>query len=95
MNTKEFIAQQLAKPFEERCIPDSLYVRGYMASAILPALTQSEFPPTITSCFNNDFFYERQCRFIGASDDLYPNIIIPREEFFTHNREYYPEDQDT
>ena len=89
MNTKEFVAMQLGKPFRERRIPDALYIRTRNFRAILSELTAGRKPENAGFCFDNGFMYENYERYIGAFSTLYPNVIITEEECQrAHNRLY-------
>lgn len=80
MTTHEFIKMQLAKPFEERRIPDSLYIRNVTFHEKLFALTTGRTAESAGSCFNNKFMYEHFTRYLGSFHVLYPNIVITEEE---------------
>lgn len=80
MNTKEFVAMQLAKPFKERLIPDSLYIRGYTFSTTLLDLTAGQAPESAGFCFGNDFMYEDFTRYLGSLYLLYTNVVITEKE---------------
>ena len=85
MNTKEFVNNELAKPFKERRIPDSLYIRNNTHHMTLFELSAGRMPPNAGFCFSNHFMYEDFTRYIGAMHSLYPNVVITEEEC----REYY------
>ena len=80
MNTKEFVAMQLAKPFKERRIPDSLYIRDNTFRETLLELTKGRAPESAGFCFGNSFMYENFTRYICAMHSLYPNVVITEEE---------------
>lgn len=80
MNTKEFVAMQLAKPFKERLIPDSLYIRNHIFPTTLLDLTAGQAPGSASFCFRNDFMYENFTRYLGSLYMLYPNVVITEEE---------------
>ena len=80
MNTKEFVAMQLAKPFKERRIPDSLYIRKNTFRITLLELSAGQAPQQAGFCFGNNFMYENFTRYIGALYMLYPNIVITEGE---------------
>ena len=80
MNTREFVAMQLGKPFVERRIPDALYIRTRNLTAILHYLTEGRQPENAGFCFDNGFMYENYERYIDAYNSLYPNVIITEEE---------------
>lgn len=80
MNTKEFVNNELAKPFKERRIPDSLYIRNSTFRVTLSELRRGEEPTSGGFCFGNNFMYENFTRYIGAMHNLYPNVVITEEE---------------
>lgn len=86
MNTKEFVAMQMAKPFKKRRIPDSLYIRNNTFRLTLRALTEGEQPENAGFCFSNGFMYENYTRYIGALHSLYPNVIITEGVCRAYNR---------
>ena len=85
MNTKEFVDLQLAKPFTERRIPDSSFIRNYTHPRTLVDLLEGEEPETAGYCFDNDFIYEPYTRYLDAFTYLYPNVIITEEECRAHS----------
>lgn len=85
MNTREFVEMQLAKPFKERRIPDSLFIRNSSFRTILFALTEGRQPEHAGLCFDKDFMYEGHTRYINALHRLYPNIVITKEECLEHS----------
>ena len=85
MNTKEFVNMQMAKPFKQRYIPDSLYIRNNTHRMTLLALSAGQVPNNAGFCFGNNFMYDNFTRYIGAMHSLYPNVVITEEEC----REYY------
>lgn len=80
MNTKEFVDNELAKPFKERRIPDSLYIRDNTFRATLHELRAGRASESAGFCFGNSFMYENFTRYLGAMHALYPNVIITEEE---------------
>ena len=80
MNTKEFVNNELAKPFKERRIPDSLYLRDHTFRATLHELRAGRAPDNAGFCFGNSFMYENFTRYLSAMHSLYPNAIITEEE---------------
>lgn len=86
MNTAEFVAMQLAKPFPKRRIPDSLYFRNSHFPTVLLDLTEGRQPEHASLCFDNNYMYEGYTRYIGAFHSLYPNVIITEEECLEYNR---------
>lgn len=80
MNTKEFVNNESAKPFKERRIPDSLYIRQNTFRATLHELRAGQAPEAAGFCFVNSFMYENFTRYIGAMQNLYPNVVITEEE---------------
>lgn len=85
MNTKEFVAMQLAKPFKNRRIPDAVYIRNNTFRSALFELTRGQQPENAGFCFDNRFMYEGYVRYIGAYHSLYPNILITEEECRAHS----------
>ena len=79
MTTHEFIKMQLAKPFKERRIPDSLYIRNVTFRETLLELTKGRVAESAGACFNNKFMYEHFTRYLGSPHTLYPNIVITKE----------------
>ena len=80
MNTKEFVAMQLAKPFKERRIPDSLYIRNATFRETLLELTKGRAPESAGFCFSYNFMYEHFTRYLSSLHMLYPNVVITEEE---------------
>lgn len=80
MNTKEFVAMQLAKPFKERRIPDSFYIRNVIFHETLLALTTGRAAESAGSCFDNKFMYEHFTRYLSSFHILYPNVVITEKE---------------
>ena len=80
MTTHEFIKMQLAKPFKERRIPDSFYIRNVTFRETLLELTKGRAPESAGPCFNNKFMYEHFTRYLDSFHVLYPNVIITEEE---------------
>lgn len=85
MNTKEFVAMQLAKPFTERRIPDARFIHDYTHPRTLVDLLQGEEPENGGFCFDNEFMYEDYNRYIGAFNRLYPNVVITEKECREHS----------
>lgn len=85
MNTKEFVDMQLAKPFKERRIPDSLFIRECTHPRTLVDLLEGGEPENGGFCFDNDFMYEGYVRYRDAPHRLYPNIVITKEECLEHS----------
>lgn len=79
MNTKEFVYMQLAKPFRERRIPDSLYIRNNTFRETLRDLTKGRASESAGFCFNHNFMYENFTRYLSSFHMLYPNIVITEE----------------
>ena len=79
MNTKEFVNNELAKPFKQRRIPDSLYIRHNTFRTTLAELRRGQAPEQAGFCFGNSFMYENFTRYIGALYMLYPNVVITEE----------------
>ena len=79
MNTKEFVAMQLAKPFKERRIPDSLYIHSVTFRETLHELTKGRASESAGSCFSYNFMYEHFTRYLSSFHMLYPNIVITEE----------------
>lgn len=80
MTTHEFVKMQLAKPFKERHIPDSLYIRIRTFRSTLHYLGEGRQPENAGLCFQNDFMYEHFTRFLDSFCMLYPNVVITKEE---------------
>ena len=80
MTTHEFIKMQLAKPFEERRIPDSFYIRNVTFRETLLELTKGQAPESAGFCFSYNFMYEHFTRYLSSFHVLYPNVIITEEE---------------
>lgn len=85
MTTKEFVAMQLAKPFTERRIPDSSFIRNYTHPRTLVDLIQGEEPENGGFCFDNYFMYEHYNRYLGSFTYLYPNVVITEQECREHS----------
>lgn len=79
MTTHGFIKMQLAKPFTERRIPDSLYIRTNTFRETLLELTKGRAPESAGSCFSNDFMYEHFTRYLSSFQMLYLNVVITEE----------------
>ena len=80
MTTHKFIKMQLAKPFKERRIPDSLYIRANTFRETLLELTKGRAPESAGSCFSYNFMYEHFTRYLSSFQMLYPNIVITEKE---------------
>ena len=80
MTTHEFIKMQLAKPFKERLIPDSLYIRNRTFRSTLHCLARGQQPENAGFCFQNNFMYEHFTRYLDSLCMLYPNVVITEEE---------------
>ena len=80
MNTKEFVDMQLAKPFKERRIPDSFYIRSITFRTTLLELTKGRAPESAGYSFKYNFMYEDFTRYLSSFDMLYPNVIITEKE---------------
>ncbi len=79
MTTHEFIKMQLAKPFKERRIPDSFYIRRVTFHKTLLELTEGREPENAGFCFSYHFMYEHFTRYLSSFHMLYPNIVITEE----------------
>ena len=80
MNTKEFVAMQLAKPFKERRIPDCLYIRNVTFRETLLELTKGRASEITSYCFSYNFMYEHFTRYLSSFHMLYPNVVITEKE---------------
>lgn len=80
MTTHEFIKMQLAKPFKERRIPDSFYIRNVTFRETLLELTKGRASENAGFCFSYDFMYEHFTRYLSSFQMLYPNVVITEEE---------------
>lgn len=78
MNTKEFVAMQMAKGFTERKIPDLRHMRHYRKLTCI-ILTQGYELPHSFNLFDPDWAYEGYERFRDHPDSYYPNKVLPWE----------------
>lgn len=76
MNTAEYVAEQMAKPFTARKIPDLKHVR-YCRKNSRRYLSLGVQPAHAGAAFNTSWFYEGYERFLARPDSYYVNAVLP------------------